>query len=238
MGIFPDYQYGNRINTFRNMTGLHVDSVIKTFGTIQVLTDIFISCKQGEIIGLLGRNGSGKTTLLKIIFGSLSADTKFVKVGSKIINSLFDSRKLISYLPQDSFMPNHIKIKTIISLLCNDTNLANIANNAHIRPLLNKKSKELSGGEKRLVEIYLIAYSNAKFILLDEPFNGISPLVKEDIKNLIREQSKYKGFIITDHDYRNILDVSTRTILMHDGGAKEIKHKDELIRWEYIPKII
>ena len=219
------------------MSGLYVDSVIKAFGTNQVLTDIFISCKQGEIIGLLGRNGSGKTTLLKIIFGSLSADTKFVKVGSKLIYSLFDSRKLISYLPQDSFLPNHIKIKTIISLLCSDINYENIANNLHIRPFLNKMSKELSGGEKRLIEIYLIAYSDAKYILLDEPFNGISPMVKEDIKNLIREQSKHKGFIITDHDYRNILDVATRTILMHDGGAKEIMQNDDLRHWGYLPEI-
>lgn len=226
--------FDNRINTYSNMSGLHVDSVIKTFGINQVLTDVFISCKVGEIIGLLGRNGSGKSTLLKIIFGSLSADTKFVKIGSRLTNGLFDNRKMISYLPQDSFLPKHVTIKQAIGLLCSNANYENIASNIHIRPLLNKKSKELSGGEKRLVEIYLIVYSDAKYILLDEPFNGIAPLLKEDIKKLIQEQSKHKGFIITDHDYRNILDVATRTILIHDGGTKEIRQKDELRRWGYI----
>jgi ABC-type multidrug transport system ATPase subunit len=58
---------------------MQVDSVMKAFGTKQVLTDVFLTCDQGEIIGLLGRNGSGKSTLLKIIFGSLAADQKFVK---------------------------------------------------------------------------------------------------------------------------------------------------------------
>jgi ABC-type lipopolysaccharide export system ATPase subunit len=71
--------------------------------------------------------------------------------------------------------------------------------------------------------------------LIDEPFNGIAPIYKEVIKEMIREQSKNKGFIITDHDYRNILDLSTRIVLIHDGGTKEIKNKEELEFWGYIP---
>ena len=79
-------------------------------------------------------------------------------------------------------------------------------------------------------------YSNAKYILIDEPFNGIAPIYKEEIKRVIKEQSKSKGFIITDHDYRNVIDIATRVILIHDGGTKEIKNKDELIFWGYIPE--
>jgi len=101
--------------------------------------------------------------------------------------------------------------------------------------MLCKKSDQLSGGEKRLLEILLITYSNAKYILIDEPFNGIAPIYKEEIKMRIKEQSINKGFIITDHDYWNILDLSTRIILMHDGGTKEIKNKKDLEYWGYIP---
>ena len=100
------------------MNGLHVDSVLKEFDSRQILTDIFISCKKGEIIGVLGRNGSGKSTLLKIIFGSLQADRKFVKVDNKLVATLYDNRKLINYLPQDNFLPNHSRIRNIISLFC------------------------------------------------------------------------------------------------------------------------
>lgn len=217
---------------------MQVDSVMKAYGKKQILTDVFLTCGQGEIIGLLGRNGSGKSTLLKIIFGSLSADQKFVKIDDKINNGIFDNRDLIKYLPQDNFTPNHIKIATIISLFCDKENGSLIKSNQWIKPMLGKKSNQLSGGEKRLLEILLIIHSNAKFVLIDEPFNGIAPIYKEVIKSMIIEQSKNKGFIITDHDYRNILDISSRIILIHDGGTKEIKNIVELEYWGYIPETI
>lgn len=216
------------------MSKLHVDSVIKRFNTNQVLTDVYLSCEKGEVIGLLGRNGTGKSTLLKIIFGSLPADNKFVKIGDKLVKGLFDNRKRIKYLPQDSFLPNHVKIKTIIKLFCNEINTGLIKNHDLISPMLNKKSKQLSGGEKRLLEIFLIVFSDSAFTFIDEPFNGVAPVYIEEIKEMIKEQSKYKGFIITDHDYRNVLDIATRIIIIHDGGTKEIKSEDELQYWGYI----
>lgn len=104
--------------------------------------------------------------------------------------------------------------------------------------MLDKKSKQLSGGEKRLLEILLIVYANSIYTLIDEPFNGVAPIYKEEIKKLIKEQSCNKGFIITDHDYRNIFDVATRIVIMYDGGIKEIKSKDELKYWGYIPETV
>jgi len=215
------------------MDSLHVDSVIKSFGARQILTDIFLTCHAGEIVGLLGRNGSGKSTLLKIIFGSLPADAKFVKVGDKIINNLQDGRKHINYLPQDNFLPGHIKIKTIISLCCNKKDAKIIKQKEFIKPLLKRKCGTLSGGERRLVEILIMIHSDASFILIDEPFNGVSPVYREEIKKMIREQSGTTGFIITDHDYRNILDISTKTILMHDGATREISSFQELVSLGY-----
>jgi len=218
------------------MSNLHVDSVIKSYGTKQVLTDIFLACEKGEIIGLLGKNGCGKSTLLKIIFGAISSERKFVKIGNKIISGLYDNRKLVNYLPQNNFLPNHLSIKKIIHTFCDKENAEKILSNSHIKHLVNQKSKELSGGEKRLVEILLIIYSNAKFILIDEPFNGVAPVYREEIKDLIKEESKNKGFVITDHDYRNIVDLSTRIVLLHDGGTRMIKEIKELEYWDYIPE--
>jgi len=86
------------------------------------------------------------------------------------------------------------------------------------------------------LEILLIIYSDSTYSLIDEPFNGVAPLYKEEIKELIKGQSADKGFIITDHDYRNILDIATRIIIIHDGGTKELKSKKELIDWGYIPE--
>ena len=216
------------------MSKLHVDSVIKSFDTKQILTDIYVSCEIGEIIGLLGRNGAGKSTLLKIIFGSLSADSKFIKIDNKILNGLFHNRNLIKYLPQDSFLPNHIKVRTVIDLFCSKSNAELIKKHDLIKPMLQKKSIQLSGGERRLLEILLIIFSDSIYTFIDEPFNGVAPIYKEEIKSIIKRKAKTKGFIITDHDYRNILDIATRIIIIHDGGTKEIKNKEELKYWGYI----
>ncbi len=217
------------------MSGLHVDSVVKDFGLRQVLSDVFISCKPGEIIGLLGRNGSGKSTLLKIIFGVLKANQKFVKVDDKQIRSLYDNRNLIQYLPQDSFLPTNISIRKIISIFCGLEQSVLLFEMELIKPFLDQKNNQLSGGERRLIEIFIMLYSKAKYVLLDEPFNGLAPLHIEIIKERLRERATEKGFIITDHDYTNVLDLSTSVILLHEGETKKIKNHQELIDFGYLP---
>jgi ABC-type multidrug transport system ATPase subunit len=189
------------------MTNLYVDSVIKQFANHQVLTDVFLSCNRGEIIGLLGRNGCGKSTLLRIIFGSTRADTKFVKIGDHLICSLMDNKNLVKYLPQDFFLPSHIKIRSIIDLFCDNKIASQIKEHEVIKAILSKKIRQISGGEQRFLEILMILYSTANFILLDEPFNGLSPIYRDEIKTLIKDQSRSKGFIITDHDYKKILEL-------------------------------
>jgi len=213
---------------------LHVDSVIMSFESRQLLTDVFLECKRGEIVGLFGRNGTGKSCLLKIIFGSLAADTSFVKIDDTVLDSLFKSRRLIKYLPQTNFLPNHVRIDLIINLFCRKNNMTFIKELDFIEPLLFKKVNQLSGGEKRLLEVFLVIFSESEFALIDEPFNGVAPLMKEEIKHSIKRESKNKGFIITDHDYESILEISDRIIVIHDGGTKEIKSRDELVDLGYI----
>ena len=219
------------------MNELYVDSVVKSFSDRDVLTDIFISCTPGEIIGLLGRNGSGKSTLLKIIFGSETAAHKFIRIDGRVSTGLHSNKSLISYLPQHSFLPSHLRISTIVELFCNCKELDAIKNNDHLKPFLNSKAKELSGGERRLIEILLIVNTPAKYVLIDEPFNGVAPLYKDEIKRLIQEHAQRKGFIVTDHDHINILDLATRTILLHDGCTREIRTADELRYWGYLPNV-
>ena len=220
------------------MRELHVDSVRKSFGNIQVLSDIYFSCRPGEIIGLLGRNGCGKSTLLTIILGSLSADNKFVRVNGTIVTTLSETKKKIRYLPQNSFLPSHLKIKRIIDLFCEPhvTNL--LENNQHVRPFLHRKSNELSGGERRIIEILLILHSTAEYILIDEPFSGVEPLYEEEIKKTIQQHSKDKGFVITDHNYRSVVAIATKIMLLQEGSLKEIKSTDELVEGDYLPETL
>ena len=217
------------------MTGLHADSIRKQIGGRQILNDVFISCRQGEVVGLLGRNGSGKSTMLKIIFGSLSADNKFISIDDQKINSLYQSKALMRYLPQDGYLPDHMKISTIISCFCNKENAAKIMDSDFVKSFVHRRIKQLSGGERRILEILLIVHSDAKYLLFDEPFNGVAPLYVEIIKELIKEHSKDKGFIITDHDYRNVLDISSTVVLMDNGNTKVIKEFNDLIKFGYLP---
>jgi len=216
------------------MHELHVDSVCKSFGTRQVLHDIFISCKPGEIIGLFGRNGCGKTTLLKIIFGSLRAENKFIKVNGRIVQTLRENQNNIAYLPQKNFLPGHLQVKKIFDLFCKSTQTNSLKNDLHVKPFLDRKSKELSGGERRMIELLLILNSNAQYILIDEPFNGVEPRYKEEIKNNIQKHSEHKGFIITDHDYLSIVAIATKVMLLQDGSIKETTAGDELIKVNYL----
>ncbi|MGY4384708.1 ABC-type multidrug transport system ATPase subunit [Pedobacter sp. UYP24] len=222
-------------NSLFIMIGLHVDSVRKQFKDRQILNDVFISCVPGEIVGLLGRNGSGKSTLLKIIFGSLKAQNKYVMVDGKVSNTLFKNKGVIGYLPQDHFLPNHLKIRTLISCFCDEKGAIEIVNDDFLKPFLYKKSSQLSGGERRILEILMLLHSGAKYLLFDEPFNGISPVYIEVIKDTIKRYGKEKGVIITDHDYKNVLDLSTRIILMDSGNTKPIKELSDLVAFGYLP---
>jgi ABC-type multidrug transport system ATPase subunit len=216
------------------MSFLHVDSIRKSFNGQNVLNDVFISCERGEIIGLLGRNGSGKSTLLKVIFGSLIADNKFVCIDNKKVNSLYSTRNLIRYLPQNSYLPNHKKIKDLISCFC--TNADEARKHDLIKDALNKTVYQLSGGEKRIVEILFMVNSEASVLLFDEPFNGIEPNHIEVIREIIKLHSKNKAIIVTDHDYRNVIDIASRLVFIQNGNTKNIRDANELFDLGYLPE--
>ena len=216
------------------MKELHVDSLTKSFDAKVLLTDVFLNCKIGQILGLIGRNGSGKSTVLKIIFGTQSADNKFVRANGKIIKTVSDGRTLINYLPQNNFLPNNVKIRNLIKLFLDKRERQYLLENEYVKPILYSENQQLSGGEKRIVEILLIIHSKADFILLDEPFNGVSPIIKTYIMNYIRAFKDSKGFIITDHDYENVITIADEILFLKDGSLKKIKDKSRLVDLGYI----
>ncbi|WP_053992731.1 ATP-binding cassette domain-containing protein [Mangrovimonas sp. TPBH4] len=218
------------------MSHLHIDSVSKSYDTKVILSDVYMSCKKGETVGLIGRNGSGKSTLLKIVFGIEKADFKFVSVGQTIIKSVKDGRRLINYLPQDNFLPNNVSIKSLINLFLEKAHRETVLENEYIQPLLKKQNQQLSGGEKRIVEILLMAHSNAHFVLLDEPFNGLSPIMKTYVIEYINGLKSSKGFIITDHDYENVIHLADRIVYLQNGFLKSLKDLNELVTLGYIPE--
>ena len=215
---------------------LEIDSVVKVFDRYVVLTDIYMKCQTGDIIGMLGRNGTGKSTLMKILFGTLNADTKFIRIDGKVYNQPYKTINEICYLPQDSFLPKHMSVEKTIELYLGENRVVSFLEDSILQKLNTSKISHLSGGELRYLEIKLLLHTDCKFILLDEPFNGVSPILVGEIKKLIIKASEFKGIILTDHDYRNVLDVANQFCLIYDGGIKKIDDKRELVRWGYIPE--
>jgi ABC-type multidrug transport system ATPase subunit len=213
---------------------LEIDSIQKYFDQKVVLSDVYLKCKTREIIGLLGRNGSGKSTLLKIIFGILSADNKFLRVNGKVLFKTNDLLNEISYLPQEDFIPSSFSVKKTIQLSIDKNKIIDFYQDDFINSIKHKKINHLSGGELRYLEIKLILSNSSKFVLLDEPYNGLSPIMIDKINQLIVENSNKKGIIITDHNYENVIKISSKLILMKDGKAFHLKDKNELIEKGYL----
>jgi ABC-type multidrug transport system ATPase subunit len=156
---------------------LEVDSVRKQFDNKLVVSDVYLKCETNEIIGLLGRNGSGKSTLLKIIFGIVSAENKCIRIDGVVKNKVYQLLKEISYLHQEQFIPNHLSVKKAIFLSISIEKTAGFLEDTMIQSILDKKIKYLSSGELRYLEIKLVLYNSSKFVLLDEPYNGLSPIM-------------------------------------------------------------
>lgn len=213
---------------------LEVDSVQKRYDIQSILTDVYLKCETNDIIGLLGRNGSGKSTLLKIIFGIESADFKFVRIDGVVKTKTSDLFTEIGYLSQDNFIPNHLTVAKAILLTIKKSKIDAFYEDDSIQALRAKKINHLSGGELRYLEIKLILCNASKFVLLDEPYNGLSPLMIEKVNEFIQRESKQKGIIITDHNYENVIAISTKLILMKNGKAHHLNNKNELVEKGYL----
>lgn len=217
------------------MQNLYVDSVAHRYGENSVLNNVYLSCDVGEIVGLLGRNGSGKSTLLKIIFGSTIPDYMYMKLDDKKITRAYLTGE-VAYLPQDFFIPGHLKIKQLVENYTNIyrkelLNLKLISENEH------KILYDLSGGERRLIELLLILYSDSTFILLDEPFSQLSPVLIEEIQKHLIKFKHRKGIILTDHYYQHILDSADRIVLLYNGCNYKINSIEDLQLHGYLKQV-
>lgn len=213
---------------------LEIDSVQKNFGHQSIISDVYLKCETGDIIGILGRNGCGKSTLLKIIFGIVPADFKFVRIDGVVQlkpEALFQE---ISYLHQDSCIPKSLSVKKAVQLSIPKEQLHDFFADKFIQDIANTKIGHLSGGELRYLEIKLVLRNPSKFILLDEPYNGLSPLIAEKINQLILDNAFQKGIIITDHNYQNVISVATQLTLMKEGKLHYLKDKMELVEKGYL----
>lgn len=211
---------------------LQIDSVIKHFENKIILSDIYIELKTKDIIGIHGRNGSGKSTLFNIIYGIGQANQSIIRYNNKTIKRPFKRKQLIAYSTQKCFLPKNIYVKHILKLFVNDDLLNNCL--SIFNSIKDTKVIDLSGGEKKLLQTYLILNTDAKFILLDEPFSKLSPLMIENLCELITQKSKTKGILICDHNFEKIFKISNKNYLLKNGSLKNISSIDNYIEQQYL----
>lgn len=207
------------------MHKLEVDGVFLQFGDRTVLSDVYLKCETGKIVGLLGRNGNGKTSLMNIIYGNLSPKSKSVRFDGVTELKAYQNTSLLLYLPQFNFIPKQLALHRLFSDFCID-----YVDLVKSFPQFENRQSScfglLSGGEKRIVELYLIIKSKTQFVMLDEPFSHLSPIQIDMIKKLIEEEKLNKGFLITDHLYRHIIDIGDQIYVLTNAktyATKDIK---------------
>lgn len=214
---------------------LYVDSVQFSYKNSEpLITGAYLKCNTGDVIALFGRNGSGKSTLMQLIFGSLEASNSFILINGKKTKKAYLSGK-IGYLPQCSFLPTHEKVLDLVRLLVHDKDLRlRLVNDPRIQTLLDRKVYQLSGGESRYLEVWLLMCKPTDFLLLDEPFTGIEPIYITFILELIDCFREKKGFIVSDHNYRYLLDIASQVLLLQNGSCQQIDRKEDL-EFFYLP---
>ncbi len=211
---------------------LEIDSVILDFGPKRVLQDVHMNCEKGNVTGLLGRNGTGKTCLMKIIYGQLNSLNNSVRINSKALLDSVRKPDKIMYLPQFGFIPKHLTLKRIFNDFGYDF-IEFTKQFPELEKYYNSRFKVLSGGEKRIVEIYIILVSKTKFCLLDEPFSHVMPVHVDLIKDLIIREKKNKGIIITDHLYEHVMDISDKLYVISNGKTHLAESNDDIEKLGY-----
>lgn len=229
---------------------LEVKEIGKKYGSRLVLRKASLYLKKGEVVGLLGPNGAGKTTCFYIISGLIKPDYGSVTLNNIDITYLPMHRRAqlgIGYLPQESSVFRGLTVaQNIMAVLeISEQNLEEREKRleellaefsiTHIRNIL---AINLSGGERRRVEIARAIAANPEYILLDEPLAGIDPIAIADIRELICHlKDKNIGVLITDHNVRETLGIVDRTYIIYDGSVLIEGKKEEIINHEVVRKV-
>ena len=211
---------------------LEAKGLAKTYHHRKVVDNVDLEVKRGEIVGLLGPNGAGKTTTFYMIVGIIQPEQGKVIFDNNDITSLPIHRRShfgIGYLAQESSVFKKLTVKENIMAILEtlpisyrerQKRLRNLLGELKISHLANHKAYTLSGGERRRLEITRALVTNPSFILLDEPFSGIDPIVVADAQQIIRDlKDKGLGVLLTDHNVRETLSITDRAYLIANGKS-------------------
>lgn len=221
---------------------LEIKGLSKSYGGREVVKDVDLTVKRSEIVGLLGPNGAGKTTTFYMVVGVISPNHgKIVFDNYDITNLSIHERAHfgIGYLSQEASIFRKLTVEENIMAILETLpigkterrhRLEELLNELNIAHLARAKAFTLSGGERRRLEITRALVTNPSFILLDEPFSGIDPIVVNEAQEIIKElREKGLGILLTDHNVRETLSITDRAYLIADGKILISGTANELI---------
>ena len=231
---------------------IEVKNLVKTFKKRNVVDGVSLRVDKGEIVGLLGANGAGKTTTFYMIVGLEKPTSGEVLISDIPIADMPMHKRArlgISYLAQEASIFRGLTVEqNIMSILDTlpltqaekDNKIDSLLEKFHVAHVRERLGSELSGGERRRVEIARCLVLEPKFILLDEPFAGVDPIAVADIQNIIGYlRDRGIGILITDHNVVETLRIVDRAYILNEGkilveGDVDTILNDPLARRYYI----
>ncbi|MFA5089906.1 MAG: LPS export ABC transporter ATP-binding protein [Candidatus Omnitrophota bacterium] len=221
---------------------LEIKGLSKSYGGRKVVKEVNLVVKRGEIVGLLGPNGAGKTTTFYMVVGIVPPEAGSIIFDNYDITSLpihARARYGIGYLSQEPSVFRKLTVEENIMAILETLpigrsqrkmRLESLLEELNIAHLSKNKAYTLSGGERRRLEITRALVTNPSFILLDEPFSGIDPIVVNEAQEIIKElRDKGLGILLTDHNVRETLSITDRAYLIAEGKVLISGTADDLI---------
>jgi lipopolysaccharide export system ATP-binding protein len=212
------------------MSLLVTDKLVKIYKNRRVVDGVSITVKAGEIVGLLGPNGAGKTTTFNMVVGVIHPDAGRVLFAEKEISHLpmhKRARQGVGYLTQEPSVFRKLTVEENILAILETlrinrqeraVRLKYLLDELDLTPLAKSYAYQLSGGEKRRLEITRALVTSPKLLLLDEPFAGIDPIAVYEVQKIVRRlKERGLGILITDHSVRETLKLVDRAYLIHKG---------------------
>lgn len=209
---------------------LEINGLVKTYGRKTVVKGVSLSVKRGEVVGLLGPNGAGKTTTFYMVVGIISPDQGKILFDNQNITYMpihLRAKFGIGYLSQEPSVFRKLTVEENIMAILETLPLTKLERLNRMDELLNElsiahlrknRAYTLSGGETRRLEITRALVTNPSFLLLDEPFSGIDPIVVKEAQVIIGElKNKGIGILVTDHNVRETLSITDRAYLISEG---------------------
>jgi len=217
---------------------LELKNIKKSYDGVTVLKNIDLTISDGEIVSILGTSGCGKTTLLNLILGLTDADSgKIIFDGQDITNVPMEKRGFNIVFQDYALFPNLNVMQNITYGLKNTPNISTqeevneLIELLGLKPHLDKKIDQLSGGQKQRVALARTMVMKPKILLLDEPLSALDGVIKESIKEKIKQIARdyHLTTIIVTHDPEEALTLSDKVLIVNDGSISQYGAPEEII---------